>query len=119
MNNDTKQMFQVRVIEVDGEIEEELLPITDPILKELLRRIPESMLLKPIDLPSNLLKYVTDPPLQDEWTEIFVPTECFRFLNNLHQKFENHRVLLADFSFLAEAIEGIRAPAVSNPFLRP
>eukprot|EP00475_Leptophrys_vorax_P028134 TRINITY_DN4052_c0_g1_i4.p1 TRINITY_DN4052_c0_g1~~TRINITY_DN4052_c0_g1_i4.p1 ORF type:complete len:324 (-),score=79.61 TRINITY_DN4052_c0_g1_i4:681-1652(-) len=113
--NDSGEMFEVHVVSVDGELEEELHPISDSVIKELLEIIPESMLLKPIETPSKWLNFISDDIAhQDIWTEIFVPSDCYRFLKNLHDKFPNHHVLLADFHYLSEVIDGVRAPAVRS-----
>ncbi|KAF3938552.1 hypothetical protein ABW19_dt0208458 [Dactylella cylindrospora] len=48
----------------------------------------------------------------------FLPTKAMEFLELLHSRFPHHRLLMSDFNFLPDTIEGINAPVVQTRYKR-
>lgn len=106
------RFFQIVVNAIDDELVEEVHGISDEVIKEFIQLIPKEIFMQENALYQNTLFTDPDEPQQRDIKEIFIPTQCFQFLKNLHSKFPRHRLLLADFNFLPESIDGILGPAV-------
>ncbi|EPS41009.1 hypothetical protein H072_5140 [Dactylellina haptotyla CBS 200.50] len=48
----------------------------------------------------------------------FIPTKAMEFLEQLNGMFPHHRLLMSDFDYLPEAIEGVNAPVVQTRYRR-
>lgn len=62
-------------------------------------------------------KFLRMLPLAPNLTEPeFIPTKLFLFLETLKSYFPNHRLVLSDFSYLPDAVEGINGPVVQTRY---
>lgn len=124
LENDTFK--QVHVLEdSNGELHEEIRPLTDPWITEYLETVPLDIILdtkKSTEVPSlwdrmfNMLLPIQNVEcslLNPNQTEIFLPTYAFQVLKAI-QRFPNHHLLLADFNELIDDIGGINGPCVGS-----
>lgn len=100
-------------------------PLTDPLLRRVLayrRLLPPSPLTAPT-LPSPLLR---SPLLRSLYTSMpfapnlsapdWIPTKATYFLERLRDRLPNHRLMVADFDSLPEAVEGRSGPVVQTRY---
>jgi hypothetical protein len=100
-------------------------PLTDPLLRRVLayrRLLPPSPLTAPT-LPSPLLR---SPLLRSLYTSMpfapnlsapdWIPTKATHFLERLRDRLPNHRLMVADFDSLPEAVEGRSGPVVQTRY---
>lgn len=99
-------------------------PITDPLLRRVLayrRYLPLSPSTSP-PLPSLLhhplfRKLYTSLPFAANLSQPdFIPTKAVHFLERLREKLPSHRLLVADFDQLPEAVEGRNGPVVQTRY---
>jgi hypothetical protein len=107
----------------DGDLEEEIQEIRDPLIREFLDNVPIDLIVneqKSDQWLARIQNRLKEPDLvKDESVqEIYIPTQTYAFLKNLHQNFPRHELLLADFDYLPEAIDGINGPAVIQIFVQ-
>jgi hypothetical protein len=112
-------------IDVTGDFSLLYEPITDPHLQRILsyrRYLPSTSSTSP-PLPKPLL---ASPTLRKLYTSLpfipnlslpdFVPTQAVRFLERLREKLPAHRLLMADFDSLPDAVEGRNGPVVQTRY---
>lgn len=100
-------------------------PITDPLLKRTLsyrRYLPPTSSTLPL-LPSPLLR---SPLLRSIYTSLpfapnlsepdWIPTKATHFLERLRDRLPNHRLLVADFDSLPDAVQGRNGPVVQTRY---
>ncbi len=113
------KVWEIRVVLHEGELEEEMQEVSDPLIKEFLDDVPLEMIMKDPESEKwikKVKKRLKEPDIavDESVTEIYIPTLTYALLKNLHQKFPKHELLLADFDYLPEAIDGINGPAVMS-----
>ena len=114
------------IVCIDGSGDFTLLyePITDPILHRVLsyrRLLPPSPATAPSlsrALSSSILRriYTSLPFAPNLSRPDFIPTKAVLFLEHLRRRLPNHRLLVADFSQLPEAVQGRNGPVVQTRY---
>jgi hypothetical protein len=115
------------VVSIDDSGDFSLLyePISDPHLQRVLsyrRYLPTSSFTSP-PLPQALLAspllrklYTSLPFIPNLSAPDFIPTQAVRFLERLREKLPAHRLLMADFDSLPDAVEGRNGPVVQTRY---
>ena len=100
-------------------------PIADPLIRRLLayrRLLPPSpsttpLLPRPLVYSPLLRKLYSSMPFAPNLTQPdWIPTKAILFLERLREKLPTHRLLVADFSELPEAVEGRNGPVVQTRY---
>lgn len=99
--------------------------VTDPLLRRVLayrRYLPPSASTSP-PLPSPVLR---SPLLRSMYTALpfapnlsgpdWIPTKATHFLERLRDRLPNHRLMVADFDSLPEAVDGRNGPVVQTRY---
>ena len=115
------------VVTIDGSGDFSLLyePVTDPLLRRYLayRRLlaPTKSSLPPVHplllASSTLRKLYTSLPFAPNLSEPeFVPTKAMLFLERLRERLPLHRLMVADFDELPDAVKGRNGPVVQTRY---
>ncbi|ODN84079.1 hypothetical protein L202_00098 [Cryptococcus amylolentus CBS 6039] len=115
------------VVGIDASGEFSLLyePIHDPLINRVLsyrRLLPPSPatsppLAKPLLVSESLRKLYTSLPFAPNMSAPdFLPTKAVLFAEKLREKLPGHRLLMADFDKLPEAVEGRNGPVVQTRY---
>lgn len=112
-------------IDAQGDFSIYYEPLHDPLLRRVLayrRLLPPTQstqppLSKPLLASSTLRKVYSQMPFAPNLSPPeFVPTKAVSFLERLRDQLPNHRLLVADFSELPEAVEGRSGPVVQTRY---
>lgn len=124
----TGQPYQALVaIDDAGDYHELLSPNIDPLVRRfLVERAksdhPETGFLPvhshpTMRIPQALRRLRSWLPLAPNLTSSeFLPTKLLQFLNILHSKFPQHRLVASDFHSLPDAMEGVNGPVVQTRY---
>jgi hypothetical protein len=123
---DTLQPLQAIVsIDATGDFTLLYQPVSDPLLSRVLsyrRLLPPSTSTRPPLKPpllasSALRKLYTSLPFAPNLSQPdFIPSKAVLFLERLRKRLPNHRLLVADFSELPEAVKGRNGPVVQTRY---
>lgn len=112
-------------IDAKGDMEELFTPISDPLVARYLQHLhklrPGTITRPPGSsyawLPSGVRHSLhAHFPFFPNMTPMphFVPTQALHFVEQLHTKFRNHRLVVSDFSSLPNAVKGVDGPVVQT-----
>jgi hypothetical protein len=104
----------VVMINEDGDYSEAFEPLSDALIERYLtvrNKTFTSPLLKNMWMKQLRAKLPFAPNLT---TREFVPTECFRLFEKLRDLFPRHKLVISDFDYLPEAVEGVIGPVVQT-----
>lgn len=122
------QPYQALVaIDEAGDYHELLTPNLDPVTQRYLklrsqtsrmaRSADENYLHPSLKVPHLLRQVRSKLPFAPNLTSPeFIPTKLLQFMDILHSKFPQHRLLASDFHTLPDAMEGVNAPVVQTRY---
>ena len=117
-----QQLQGMVMIDVNGEMYQYYTPELDPVAKRYfrIRDAVGEQLDRRSPIPALLSSFRPrffdrrDPLSEPE----YIPTRLMHFFDILQRYFPGHRLLLSDFHFLPDAVEGINAPVVQPRYRR-
>lgn len=104
-------------IDSKGDFEEVYEPISDTLIQRYLDVRNSTSYISPSK--SSRLKWVVNSlnPFRGNLSQPeFLPTNAFRLIEVLSSNFPLHRLLVSDFHYLPDAIQGIDAPVVQTRY---
>ncbi|KAJ3075947.1 hypothetical protein HDU99_001444 [Rhizoclosmatium hyalinum] len=107
------------LVDEDGDYQEAFEPVSDPLIQRYLTlRDSWSKGKRPVVLAHPAWRSIRNMlPFSSNLTEReFLPTMNMLFLEKLHKNFPNHRLLLSDFDYLPDTVQGHTAPVVQTRY---
>ncbi|KAJ3297447.1 hypothetical protein HDU79_003528 [Rhizoclosmatium sp. JEL0117] len=107
------------LVDEDGDYQEAFEPVSDPLIQRYLTlRDSWSKGKRPAVLAHPAWRSIRNMlPFSSNLTEReFLPTMNMLFLEKLHKNFPNHRLLLSDFDYLPDTVQGHTAPVVQTRY---
>ncbi|KAK7901024.1 hypothetical protein LTR67_003310 [Exophiala xenobiotica] len=122
-NPETEEPLQGSVlINDDGEFFEFYDRNLDPVALRYLRMrevAARSPFITPLSQPKFLRQLKHSLPFAPNLTKPeYIPTRLMQFFDVLHQYFPAHRLVLSDFDYLPDAVQGLNAPVVQTRYKR-